>query len=206
MDVAHYPRVTLILRDVPRRVVDIVIGTIDDGGLDLAVEITRHSATFADIDRYVREHPRVLIGAGTVITTEDARLAIDAGCRFVLSPVLLARSVVEQCHAAGLLVVPGAYTPTEIRRAVDDGADIVKIFPVRDLSASYVRDVLAPLGEVPLMGVGGVTMPGIPALFAQGMRYVGIGSGLLGPDLESVSDARIRDTLAEAARIGAGTG
>ena len=118
----------------------------------------------------------------------------------MLSPVLLAHSTVEQCHAAGLLVVPGAYTPTEIRRAVDEGADIVKIFPVRDLSDNYVRDVLAPLGDVPLMGVGGVSVARVPAFFAQGLGYVGIGSGLLGQDLESVSDDQVRDALSGAAR------
>lgn len=195
MRLADYPRVTVILRNVPRRVVDAVVGTIDDDGLELAVEVTRNSANFDDVGRYVREHPRVRIGAGTVITDDDARLAIDAGCQFVLSPVLLASVTVELCHAAGLLVVPGAYTPTEIRRAVDTGADIVKLFPVRDLSEHYVRDILAPLGAVPLMGVGGVSVDGIPGLLARGLGYVGIGSGLLGKDLDAVTENQVRDAL-----------
>lgn len=195
MKLAEYPRVTIILRNVPRRLVDAVVGTIADDGLDLAVEVTRNSANFEDVGRYVREHPSVRIGAGTVITDDDARVAIDAGCQFVLSPVLLASSTVEMCHAAGLLVIPGAYTPTEIRRAVDAGADIVKLFPVRDLSEHYVRDVQAPLGDVPLMGVGGVSVAGIPGLFAQGLGYVGIGSGLLGRDLDAVTEDQTREAL-----------
>jgi len=192
---AEYPKVTIILRNVPRRVVDAVVGTIDDDVLDVAVEVTRNSANFDDVARYVRAHPGVRIGAGTVLTDDDARAAIDAGCRFVLSPVLLEESTVGLCKAAGLLVVPGAYTPTEIRRAVEAGADIVKLFPIRDLSEHYVRDVKAPLGDVPIMGVGGVSVAGIPALFAQGVDYVGIGTGLLGKDLDAVSEEQVRDAL-----------
>lgn len=206
MRLADYPKVTIILRNVPRRVVDAVIGTIDDDHLDLAVEVTRNSANFADVGSYVEQHPRVRIGAGTVITQDDARAAVDAGCRFVLSPVLLDESVVALCKAAGLLVVPGAYTPTEIRRAVASGADIVKLFPVRDLSEHYVRDIKAPLGDVPIMGVGGVSVAGIPRLLDSGIDYVGIGSGLLGKDLDAVSEEQVRDALhgvVEAARSSA---
>lgn len=206
MRLEEYPKVTVILRNVPRRVVDAVVGTIDDADLDLAVEVTRNSANFADVGSYVAEHPRVRIGAGTVITEDDARAAIEAGCQFVLSPVLLDDSVVALCKAAGLLVVPGAYTPTEIHRAVASGADIVKLFPVRDLSEQYVRDVKAPLGDVPIMGVGGVSVAGMPRLFASGVDYVGIGTGLLGKDLPAVSEEQVRDALHRAVEAAPGTG
>lgn len=195
MKIADYPRVTIILRNVPQRVVDVIVATIDDDGLDLAVEVTRNSTNFDDLSRYARGHPTVRIGAGTVLTEDDARAAIDAGCQFVLSPVLLPTGTVELCHGAGLIVVPGAYTPTEIHRARESGADIVKLFPVRDLSAHYVRDVKAPLGEVPIMGVGGVSIEAIPELLAQGVDYVGIGSGFLGSDLGAVTDEQVRTSL-----------
>lgn len=201
MNVDDYPRATVILRNVPRHVADAVVGTIGDDRLDLAVEITRNSANFDDVARYVREYADVAVGAGTVLGEDDARRAIDAGCRFVLSPVLLPPSVVDLCHTAGLLVVPGAYTPTEIFRAVEEGADIVKLFPVRDLSEHYVRDVRAPLGDVPLMGVGGVSLTNMRALLTRGLDYVGIGSGLFGGDLGAVTEDRVRDALHEVAAL-----
>lgn len=203
MKLAEYPKVTIILRNVPRRVVDAVVGTIDDDGLDLAVEITRNSANFGDVGRYVQEHPRVAIGAGTVLTDDDARAAVDTGCQFVLSPVLLGESAVALCKSAGLLVVPGAYTPTEIHRALTGGADIVKLFPVRDLSERYVRDIKAPLGDVPIMGVGGVSVDSMPMLFARGVDYVGIGTSLLGKTPDTVTESQVRAALhsaVEAAR------
>jgi len=180
LTVATYPRATVILRDVAVELADGVVQTIAEERLGIAVEITRNSANFGDIKRYTERHPHLAIGAGTVLDVADAQSAIDLGCRFILSPVVLDRSIVELCHAAGLLVVSGAYTPTEICTAVRNGADIVKVFPIRQLSASYIKDVRAPLGDVPIMGVGGVSIANMGGLFSQGVEYVGLGSSLFG--------------------------
>lgn len=191
--VVEFPVVTAILRNVPRQVVESVVAIIDDDGLDLAVEVTRNSPTFTDLPQLVSNHPTVRIGAGTVLTADDARLAIDSGCQFILSPALIPEATVSLCHDAGLLVVPGAFTPTEIQRAVAEGADIVKVFPIREFSANYVRDLQAPLGPLRLMGVGGVTVASIPSLLAQGLRHLGIGSSLLGAN--DVGENRVREAL-----------
>lgn len=178
LTVATYPRATVILRDVAVELADAVVQTIADERLSIAVEITRNSANFSDIERYAGEHPQLAIGAGTVLDVADAQAAIDLSCRFVLSPVILDRSVVDLCHAAGLLVVPGAYTPSEIYTAVRNEADIVKVFPIGQLPASYIKDIRAPLGNVPIMGVGGVSIANMGELFSRGVDYVGLGSSL----------------------------
>lgn len=199
MDRADYPKATVILRNVPRRLADAVIATIGEAGLGLAVEITRNSSNFSDLGRYIQTYPEVALGAGTILTPDDASAAIDAGCKFILSPVVLAATVVEICHAASVLVVSGAFTPTEIHQATREGADIVKLFPISEVSAHYVRDIKAPLGDVPIMGVGGVSMSNMGQFFASGVDYVGIGSGLFGKDLDALTDERVGAVLRDLA-------
>lgn len=205
MELADYPKVTVILRNAPRALADAVIGTIASDGLELAIEITRNSANFNDVARYVLEYPHVTIGAGTILTGDDASLAVDAGCKFILSPVALAPSVVDLGHTASMLVIPGAYTPTEIYQAFQEGADIVKLFPIRDLSAHYVRDVKATLGDIPIMGVGGVSMANMDQLLAGGVDYVGIGSGLFGREPGVLTDERVGEALRHLAAAAAAT-
>lgn len=201
MERVDYPKVTVILRNATRHFADAVIGTIANDGLDLAVEITRNSKNFNDIARYVNEYPNVAIGAGTILTLDDAALAIGAGCKFILSPVVLTAPLVELCHAASTLVVSGAYTPTEIYRATQEGADIVKLFPISEVSTHYVRDIKAPLGNIPIMGVGGVSMSNMGEFFATGIDYVGIGSGLFGKEPESLTDERVGEVLRDLAAL-----
>lgn len=195
MDVKEYPRATVILRGYSAEVTERILDIIDGDGLDLAVEVTRNSASFADLKRHIQDHPRLRIGAGTIVTMADAQLAVSMGCQFVLSPVVLPVNVVEFCHNAGVLVIPGAYTPTEIHAAWASGADIVKLFPVRDLSAHYVRDVRGPLGDVPIMAVGGVSLSNIRTLLGHGVNYVGIGSALFPKPASELAAADLRQAL-----------
>lgn len=199
MNINDYPRATVILRGYPTHIVDCILETIDDDGLDVAVEVTRNSQNFTDLERQVREHPDVRIGAGTILTLEDARLAVSLGCQFVLSPVALPPAVIDLCHQAEVLVIPGAYTPTEIYAARQAGADIVKLFPIRDLSEHYVRDIEAPLGGTPIMGVGGVTLATMGSLFERGVSYVGIGAALFGRPMQDLEATDIRQALRDLA-------
>lgn len=203
LTVATYPRATVILRDATVEFTNAVVQTIADEHLGIAVEITRNSANFGDIGRYTADHPNLAIGAGTVLDVTDARSAIGLGCKFILSPVVLDRSVVELCHEASMLVVSGGYTPTEIYTAVRNGADIVKVFPIGQFSASYIKDVRAPLGEVPIMGVGGVSIANMGDLFSRGVNYVGLGSSLFGQEpLPRENVQRILRELDSATREG----
>ena len=195
MPLVDYPHVTVILRDVPQNAAEAIIGIIQEDQLDLAVEITRNSSNFHKIGRFVVDYPDVLVGAGTILSLDDARHAADMGCKFILSPIVLSAEIVTCTHDAGMLAIPGAYTPTEVQAAVRNGADIVKIFPVRDLSPSYFSDIRGPLGPIPLMGVGGVSVVNMSAMFEAGLDYVGIGSSLFGKDLGRADVSDIADTL-----------
>ena len=121
-----------------------------------------------------------VIGIGSVRSLEEAKIAIDAGAQFVVSPITSV-PIIDYCKQNKVVVCPGAYTPTEIATCWDAGADIVKVFPARNLGASYIRDVLAPMPYLKLMPTGGVDLNNIASFFAAGAVAVGIGSQLLDP-------------------------
>ncbi len=120
----------------------------------------------------------VVLGAGTVLDAETARLAVLAGARFVVAPTFSPR-VVEICHRYDVVAVPGAYTPTEILAAWDAGADLVKIFPAGGLGPGYLRELRGPLPHVRCIVTGGVTAENAGAFLAAGAVAVGVGSSLV---------------------------
>lgn len=118
------------------------------------------------------------IGAGTVLTLEELQIAHKAGATFVLSPTLLSKEMFDYCKEHEILSVPGAFTPTEIAHAFALGADIVKVFPANEVSYGYAKKICEPLGNLPLMAVGGVTTDTIAEVFAGGYAYVGTANGI----------------------------
>lgn len=120
----------------------------------------------------------VRLGAGTVLTTEDARLAADAGAQFLVSPALTPG--IEHAASLGLPWLPGALTPTEVAAACRAGAPAVKVFPASVFGPSYVRALRDPLPQVPLVPVGGVAIEDMPTYLEAGAVAVGVGSPLLG--------------------------
>jgi 2-dehydro-3-deoxyphosphogluconate aldolase/(4S)-4-hydroxy-2-oxoglutarate aldolase len=124
---------------------------------------------------------QLLIGAGTVLDAETARLAILAGARFVIAPTLCL-SIVEMCHRYDVVAVPGAYTPTEILTAWEAGADFVKVFPAGALGPDYLRELKGPLPHLRLVPTGGVTAENAGAFIAAGAVAVGVGGALVPRD------------------------
>ena len=129
----------------------------------------------------------LLLGAGTVLDPETARRTVDAGARFVVSPVFRP-AIIEACHAAGVPALPGCYTPTEILNAWDAGADIVKVFPAGGLGPAFFKDVRAPLPHVKLMPTGGVAIDNAGEWIRAGAVAVGVGSALVDPRLVAAGD------------------
>jgi 2-dehydro-3-deoxyphosphogluconate aldolase/(4S)-4-hydroxy-2-oxoglutarate aldolase len=127
---------------------------------------------------------RVLIGAGSVLDAETARLVILAGARFVVGPTF-SPGVLTTCHRYDVAAVPGAYTPTEIVTAWESGADLVKLFPAGGLGPEYVRDLRGPLPQLRLMPTGGVTIENAVAFLRAGAAVVGVGGALV--DREAVA-------------------
>jgi 2-dehydro-3-deoxyphosphogluconate aldolase/(4S)-4-hydroxy-2-oxoglutarate aldolase len=125
---------------------------------------------------------RIALGVGTVLTAEAAREAIGAGAEFVVAPNLNP-AVVAACRAAGVPVVPGAFTATEIVAAWEAGASLVKVFPVGSVGPRYIRDLRGPFPDIPLVPTGGVSLESVEAFLRAGAAAVGIGSEMVPKDL-----------------------
>src|ERR1700679_1747945 len=108
--------------------------------------------------RLAEERPDILIGAGTVLDPETARMCILEGAKFVVSPALNLKTI-EMCHRYSIAVLPGALTPTDIVPAWQAGADVVKVFPASAMGgAKYLTAIKGPLPQVDLIPTGGVSL------------------------------------------------
>jgi 2-dehydro-3-deoxyphosphogluconate aldolase/(4S)-4-hydroxy-2-oxoglutarate aldolase len=126
-----------------------------------------------------RELKDALVGAGSIVNTETAKDALDAGAQFIVGPNTSA-AVLALCRERGVLACAGAMTPTEIVNAYEFGSDIVKIFPAGQLGGpAYIKAVREPLPFVPLMPTGGVNVDNMLDYFRAGATAVGIGGTLL---------------------------
>jgi 2-dehydro-3-deoxyphosphogluconate aldolase/(4S)-4-hydroxy-2-oxoglutarate aldolase len=126
----------------------------------------------------------MLVGAGTVLDAKSAAACIAAGAQFIISPST-ELEVIAHCNQAGVAVLPGALTPTEIVRAWRAGADMVKVFPCSALGgASYLKAVKAPLPHIELVPTGGVSLETAAAFIKAGAAALGVGGDLV--DIEAV--------------------
>ncbi len=158
-----------------------VIGALADGGVTVA-EVTFTVPDAADVIRAAKKQlgDRVLLGAGTVLDTETARVAILAGAEFIVSPTVNA-DVIRMCKRYGKLSFPGAFTPTEILAAWDAGADVVKVFPAEVLGPAYFKAMRGPLPQVRLMPTGGVDLTTAGEYLRAGACCLGVGSQMVDP-------------------------
>lgn len=118
------------------------------------------------------------IGAGTVLTVADAENALAAGAEFFVSPHL-DTEIVRFANAHDCMVVPGAFTPTEVFTALRAGADIVKVFPANIVGPQFFKDLQGPYGEIPLLPTGGITIENAATYIQHGALALGVGAGLL---------------------------
>ncbi|MDF2925946.1 MAG: 2-dehydro-3-deoxyphosphogluconate aldolase [Paenibacillaceae bacterium] len=125
----------------------------------------------------------LVVGAGTVLDPETARAAIMAGAQFILSPTIRPETIAIT-KRYGIVSIPGAMTPSEILTAYELGADIVKVFPAGSLGPKYIKDVNAPLPQIPLMPTGGVGLDNIGAYVRAGAVAAGLGNSLYAPPLQ----------------------
>lgn len=118
------------------------------------------------------------VGVGSVLSAETARKAIDAGARYVVSPIYK-KEIIDAAHDSGVPAMPGAFSPTEIQTAYESGADIVKVFPADVVGMAFFKGVLAPMPHLKLMPTGGVTLTNAGDWLKAGACAVGVGTALL---------------------------
>ena len=165
------------------------------GGVD-AIEITMTVPRAAElIATLVGAMPSALIGAGTVTDPDTARTVIDAGARFVVSPVFRPR-VIDACHERGVPSMPGCFSPTEILAAWEQGADIIKIFPATSLGPSFIKDLRGPFPSIKVMPTGGVSQQNAADWIRAGAVAIGVGSALV--DTKAVEARRFDEITGKA--------
>ncbi|GAA0453426.1 2-keto-3-deoxy-phosphogluconate aldolase [Paractinoplanes deccanensis] len=164
---------------------------VDSGITAMEVTLTSRGAVEA-IAGLRRQLPAsVAIGAGTVLTADDAKAAVDAGAEFLVSPVIDAGLVA----ASEVPFYPGTSTPTEMWAAYRAGAELIKLFPAGGLGPSFLRDVRGPLPQIPVMPTGGIKIEDIADWLFAGAKAVGIGSPLIG---DAAAGGNLRNLAARA--------
>ncbi|NGQ95947.1 bifunctional 4-hydroxy-2-oxoglutarate aldolase/2-dehydro-3-deoxy-phosphogluconate aldolase [Brevibacillus sp. SYP-B805] len=168
-----------ILRHVPEENAVRVAESLVEGGVTALEVPVQTAGAFRAMEAIAsRLQGKAVVGAGTVLDAETARLSINCGAEFLFSPSLH-QEVIRTGLRYGKIVVPGVMTPTEMIQAMEWGADLVKIFPAGSLGPSYVKDVRGPFPHIPVIPTGGVNLENAAAFIKAGAVALGVGGSLV---------------------------
>ncbi|HEX5227994.1 MAG TPA: bifunctional 4-hydroxy-2-oxoglutarate aldolase/2-dehydro-3-deoxy-phosphogluconate aldolase [Bryobacteraceae bacterium] len=169
---------------------------VSRGGLPI-VELTMTVPKATELmSQLIKKHPRMLVGAGTVLDLETARACLDAGAKFISSPGL-DLEILHFTAKSGVIAMPGALTPSEIMAAVKNGADFVKIFPCSQLGGvDYIHALKRPFPDVSFVAAGGVNQQTAAKYLQAGATAVGIGTELIPPRAVATREAHWIEELA----------
>jgi Entner-Doudoroff aldolase len=163
-------------RDVAARAMDAAIR----GGFRV-VEFTLTTPGALDLIASFSRRPGIIVGAGTVLGVDEARAAVGAGARFLVSPVV-DEAVIAEARALGVAAMPGAYSPTEMLRAHRAGAPLQKLFPAPAGGPAAVRQLLGPMPFLRIVPTAGVDADNAAAYLEAGAHAVGFVSSLFDPE------------------------
>lgn len=178
-------KLIVIVRGLEKEVMLPLAEAMYEGGIRL-IEVTYAAngsipqEVTAECIRSIQEHfnGQMLVGAGTVLTTEQVELTKAAGGSFIISPNVNGE-VIQKTRELGMVSMPGALTPTEIENAHAYGADFVKVFPVSTLGPEYIKAVRAPLAHIRLLAVGGVDQYNLKDYLKAGVCGFGMASNIV---------------------------
>ena len=178
-------KVVAIIRLKSNQYVQEVLKHIAAGGLS-SLEITSNTPKFdMELVKARKALPEALIGAGTIYTAELARIAIESGAQYLVTPSLNVE-VIDLAHKHDIPVLMGCMTPTEIAVAVENGADIIKLFPAGNLGIDYFKAIKAPFSDTPFFAVGSIKTNDMPSWVQAGASGFGVGSSLFSSELNSL--------------------
>jgi 2-dehydro-3-deoxyphosphogluconate aldolase/(4S)-4-hydroxy-2-oxoglutarate aldolase len=152
---------------------------IFEGGvstIEITMTVPNAVKMIGEADKLIGSY--MLIGVGSVLNSDVAQQAIDAGAKYVVSPIFK-KEIIETAHKNNIPAMPGAFTPTEIQTAYETGADIVKVFPADIVGMAFFKGVLAPMPHLKLMPTGGVSLTNAGDWLKAGACAVGVGTALL---------------------------
>lgn len=166
-----------------------VVEAVAAGGVH-CIEVTMTTPGALECIRLATERlsgADVLLGVGSVLDAETCRLAILAGAEYVVSPTL-SKDVIRMARRYSKCVIAGAYTPTEILTAWEEGADLVKVFPASVGGPGYIKAIKGPLPQIPLVPTGGVELDNVGAFLAAGASALAVGGNLVSKALVAAGD------------------
>lgn len=173
-----------------------------EGGLPCAEVTFRTAAAEEAIRIMVKEFPQMLVGAGTVLTTEQVDRAVAAGAKFIVSPGLNPR-IVKYCVEKGILIVPGCSNPSDVEQALENGLDVVKFFPAEQAGGlAMIKAMAAPYVGVKFMPTGGINAQNVKEYLAYNRILACGGSWMVKGDLVKAGEfTKITELAKEAAAI-----
>jgi 2-dehydro-3-deoxyphosphogluconate aldolase / (4S)-4-hydroxy-2-oxoglutarate aldolase len=168
--------------------------TVAGGGIPIVEITTTVPEAVKLIAHLVRYHPKMVVGAGTVLNIDMASKCVDAGASFLTSPGLN-RKIVEFAAQKQIAVLPGALTPTEVIEAWEEGSDFVKVFPCAQIGGDkYIKALKAALPQISLVAAGGVTQHTAENFIIAGATAIGVGTELIPADaIEHRESDRIQE-------------
>lgn len=192
-------RVSAILRTDDERLASEAMKAAVAGGFRMVEFTLTTPGALRLICNYTRD-PELFVGAGTVLSPQQAREAVDAGARFLVSPVCDPQ-VIAEANTLGVVAIPGTFTPSEMMTAHRCGADLVKLFPAPHDVAEYVATILAPLPFLRIFPTAGVTADNFVGILRAGAAGVGFTRFLFDPaDLSARNLAAIQRRAADIIR------
>ena len=180
MNIDAFRRLPLmgILRGVGQEVLEPLLETIIDSGLH-TIEIAMNTPDAPELISRAQEiaQGRLTIGAGTVLSKDILKSALESGATFIVLPTVI-KDVVSYCAENSIPVFPGALTPHEIFAAWNAGATMVKVFPAKCFGPHYMREVKGPFESIKLLACGGVNPENIAVYFESGADAVAFGGSV----------------------------
>ena len=202
MDIVNFKKKPIlgILRGIEADIIAPLLETVIDAGLE-TLEITMNTAGAPELIRKAKQvcGNRLTLGAGTVLSMEDLKTALESGASFIVMPVLI-RDVAGYCVKNRIPVFPGALTPQEIFQAHEAGATMVKVFPAKFFGPEYFKEIKGPFNNIELLACGGVTPENMKDYFSAGATAVSFGASvfrkdwLASKDFKSISQSVKRFT------------
>jgi 2-dehydro-3-deoxyphosphogluconate aldolase / (4S)-4-hydroxy-2-oxoglutarate aldolase len=190
MDIAVFKKKPIlgILRGIEIDLIEPLIETVVSAGLE-TLEITMNTPQAPELIHRSKQisGKRLTLGAGTVLTQQDLKMALGVGASFIVMPVLV-REIVEYCVKHKIPVFPGALTPQEIYQAHVAGATMVKVFPAKFFGPEYFREIKGPFNKIELLACAGVTPKNLKDYFVSGASAVSFGASIFRKDWLAAKD------------------
>ncbi len=189
--------IAILRSDSPDKLIPLCHG-LHRGGIQI-IEITMTVPGALDVIRQLHQElgSQVLVGAGTILDPETARLAILAGAEFLVTPALNVETI-QLANRYDKLILPGILSPTELVTALEAGASMVKLFPADAVGPTFLSALTRPFPQAMIVPTGGVTLDSLQAFVSAGAAAVGLATSLIDQKLAQSGDAAEAERRARA--------